>query len=276
MKLDKSNRTLIWEEDGTRPHPERRYATQYPDSVQVGYGSHTSRTRPGNHEAQLYVDPGYQGQLNFDPATKWNPPPLGLNPFFAGDGVVGIVADRMPPALIGTGAANGFPPILKYVSGMLHTRDHFTFTTGLIEFDLEFSGGRGGWPAGWGYPVDGHGPYELDVVEILGDLPTTAYFTAHGGTPAAPTQKSIRVDNLPDPTQGAVTYSMEVTATKGVNWYCNGDLVAQAEPEWVQPRPLYLLANLAVGGPTSWPGPPDATTQFPMLMRFRARAYAPL
>lgn len=271
--LDKSAYTLVWAEDGLRPHPERRFTTQYPDGVQVGYGSHTSRTRAGAHEAQLYVDPAYQGQLNADGRTGYRPPALGLNPFFSGDGAVSIIADHMPPALVGAPAGAGLPDLLKYSSGLLTTYRRFAMTYGLVETDLQFSGGCGGWPAGWLYPLDGAGPYELDVVELLGHDPTTGVFTAHGGTPAKPVQAAFTVRNLPDPTQGMVTYAMEVTAA-GVRWFVNGAPVAQAGPEWVQPRPMYLLHNLAIGGPNSWPGPPDASTPFPMVMRFRSRAYS--
>jgi beta-glucanase (GH16 family) len=37
---------------------------------------------------------------------------------------------------------------------------------------------------------------------------------------------------------------------------------------------MYILVNLAVGGPGSWPGPPDATTPFPAVMQVDyVRAY---
>ena len=41
-------------------------------------------------------------------------------------------------------------------------------------------------------------------------------------------------------------------------------LGADVTGEWVFDHPFFILLNLAVGG--RWPGPPDATTPFPLRM----------
>jgi beta-glucanase (GH16 family) len=51
-----------------------------------------------------------------------------------------------------------------------------------------------------------------------------------------------------------------------LRWYLDGVEVARTPTPPGLDKPMYLLVNLAVGGPKSWPGAPDAGTLFPARM----------
>jgi hypothetical protein len=75
-----------------------------------GDGSDVKRQDAHNGEQQIYVDPRYAGRA---------PAPLGLDPFKIRDGVLSIVANRIPPTL---------KPVLfnnEYTSGILTTQSKF-------------------------------------------------------------------------------------------------------------------------------------------------------
>ena len=81
-----------------------------------------------------------------------------------------------------------------YTSARISTQDRYSFRYGRFEARLRMPVGRGIWPAFWalgididrvGWPECG----EIDVVEYLGQEPTTATGTIHGpGTALARTQ----------------------------------------------------------------------------------------
>ena len=130
---------------------------------------------------------------------------------------------------------------------------------------------KGLWPAfwllpqptyvnGWGTPV---GQQEIDIFESIGE-PQTLYmtdFSDDGGT-KVPDEQGRTVYTQADLTRFH-TYGMLVTATDLV-WYFD-DHEVRRRPNHDFHMPAYMLLNLAVGG--TWPGNPDATTQFPARMR---------
>ena len=75
-----------------------------------GEGSDFRRKSNYNGEQQIYVDPRYGGR-----ATT----PLGLDPFKVNNGVLSIVASRIPPALKTVLFNN------EYISGILTTQSRF-------------------------------------------------------------------------------------------------------------------------------------------------------
>jgi beta-glucanase (GH16 family) len=117
-----------------------------------------------------------------------------------------------------------------------------------------------------GWPASG----EIDIVE-LPSTSTTAYSTLHGpiaGT--TDTQQAQIVSNLPDLSTDFHNYwvrHLPDEITFGVDDQTLGtltpDSLAPGET-WVYNRPMYLILNLAVGGP--WAGAPDSSTAFPAKM----------
>lgn len=257
-RLDRSRLVQTFNEPCTAPHLETRFKTNFISGTQAGYGSDGSRSLAPNHELEIYVDPAYPGQLNPDAKTGYTPPALGLQPFASGGGECSITARRSPPSILGEGA--GFKGKYPYTSGLLSTQGRFAQLYGYFEITLRAPAVRGTWPAFWLLPTDGSWPPEADVVEILGHQPGVAYFTAH---PGEPTHSSTAFDASKRP----VTFGLLWTKTR-LTWFENDREVASELTPAAMNKPMYVLVNMAVGGPGSWPGPPDAASVFPATLYF--------
>ena len=196
---------------------------------------------------------------------------LKINPFSVSEGVLSITASSLSAAAQAT-----LPPGIHrtYLSGALNTYP-YSQTYGYFEMDAEIPSGRGLWPAFWLLSVDDNWPPEIDAPEVLGHDPTTAYFSLH-------TTDKAWVATQPDAYNGSATTNAIHTGIDGsqgfhrygVDWgpqtitfYIDGIAVGQRTTPGDMHKPFYLIANLAVGGAGSWPGPPDATTVFPATLR---------
>jgi beta-glucanase (GH16 family) len=154
--------------------------------------------------------------------------------------------------LVATRAGDG------YHSGMVTTFESFTQKYGRFEIRCRFPAGKGFWPAFWLLPANEFGPPEVDVLEALGRETDAVYMNVHwrqGGKRREAPEKFVG----PDFTQDFHTFAVEWDQQKLV-WF-----VDDVERHRVVGRspdgPMYVLANLAVGG--DWPGVPDETTPFP-------------
>jgi beta-glucanase (GH16 family) len=68
----------------------------------------------------------------------------------------------------------------------------------------------------------------------------------------------------PDFSAGEHTYALDWSADQLV-WYIDGvERKRERNAAHIPHDPMYLIANLAVGG--DWPGPPDPTTVFPNML----------
>jgi beta-glucanase (GH16 family) len=136
----------------------------------------------------------------------------------------------------------------------------FNFLYGYIEVRAKVPSGAGLWPAVWMMPAsyrDDMG--ELDVVEIRGDEPARAQFTAHRRG-----RQDSHVWDGYDLSQDFHTYGMEWRSDY-VAWFVDGVERARTDaPNLIAHEPMYPLLNLAVGG--DYAGPPDATTPFPATL----------
>ncbi len=164
-----------------------------------------------------------------------------------------------------------------YTSGKLNSQDHHPFTYGKIVARAKVPEGQGLWPAIWMMPQDeGHyGQWpkcgEIDIMEVLGSAPETAYGTVHYGEPHAEQQGTVVLDN------GSFAsdfheYSVEWEPGE-IRWYIDGTCyltvndwftAVSGEDEKPYPapfdQPFFVQMNLAVGG--TWPGNPDDSTDF--------------
>lgn len=161
-----------------------------------------------------------------------------------------------------------------YTSARIKTAGLMEQTHGRFEARIKVPKGQGIWPAFWmlganikdlGWPRSG----EIDIMEIIGKEPSTAYGTLHGpgysGDKAfsgkLPLERGIHADNF---------HVFAVEWERGeIRWYRDGTLYHTARPElvkgdWVFEHPFFVLLNLAVGG--QWPGNPDSTTVLPQQM----------
>jgi beta-glucanase (GH16 family) len=212
-----------------------------------------------NGEKEIYVDPTYTGDSSMS---------LGLNPFSVNDGILTIRADRATPAL------RQHLQGQLYTSGLLTTKYSFSQLYGYFEMRAKFPLGRGLWPAFWLLPTDQSWPPEIDVVEILGDQPSTLYTTVHMvvGTKNKRDDKIGFGSRVPDVTMNFHTYGV-MWSPNYIAWYFDGKRVAYTTTPANVRKPMYILINLAVGG--DWPGQPDGNTKFPADMQVDyIRAYA--
>jgi beta-glucanase (GH16 family) len=208
-------------------------------------------TLPYNNELQWYVNPG---------ATSGGAPLP--NPFGVAEGALQITARPADPAL--RPAVGG----QSYTSGILTTEHAFSQTYGYFEMRAEMPAGRGLWPAFWLLPTDGTWPPELDVMEMLGHDTRTLHTTVHsrvaGNAPSWVGHfESTAATTVPDMASGFHTYGA-LWGRDRIAWYVDGKEVFRAATPPDMHKPMYMVANLAVGG--DWPGGPDGATAFPATM----------
>jgi len=212
-----------------------RWKTFFAHGPSTSFGA---RTLQNNGEEQLYVDPDFAGPDG----------PLGLDPFSVRDGVLHITATRAPEHL--APHLGGF----KYLSGLITSQPSFSQTYGYFEMRAKLVRGQGLWPAFWLLPSDTSWPPEIDVMESVGD-PTEAYVTLHSNF--------VKIDGKKHRISGKGFHTFAVAwDPDNVTWFINGKRVLREQTPADMHKPMYMLANLAVGG--GWPGPADETTPLPI------------
>ncbi|MGZ6017626.1 MAG: family 16 glycosylhydrolase [Phenylobacterium sp.] len=204
------------------------------------YGGQGAYTLASNGELQIYTAPGFTGTGTTD---------LGLNPFSITNGVLDIHAQTV------TAAQSAAMWNYQYSSGVITTHDTFAQTYGYFEMKAELpSNGGGTWPAFWLVPADGSWPPELDAMEQLSGNANLIYTTQHSA--AGGSNWAVGSANyIPDPT-GFHTYGVLWTPTQLV-WYVDGEEVFETATPADMNKPMYMIANMAVGG---WSGTPDWTS----------------
>jgi beta-glucanase (GH16 family) len=156
-----------------------------------------------------------------------------------------------------------------YVSGLVSNltpdRDLFSFTYGYVEARARVPKGAGLWSAFWLLPATRESKPEIDVFEIMGDEPDRTYMHVHYLKDGVPLQQGFDVRGA-DFSRGWHTFGLYWSHDVLI-WYVDG------QPVWYVTRtrqipdePMYLVANLAVGG--RYAGPPTRATRFPATLRF--------
>lgn len=181
----------------------------------------------------------------------------GYNPFHLHNGVLSISATPTPAAVMHT---HPYP----YLSGMIMSDGCFAQKYGYFEIRARIPQGKGLWPAFWLLPVSHKWPPEIDVFEMFGapnsrkegGLGWVHTGTVGGGDSAFNAWHQTAIDQYSAFHRYGLLWGPENMAI-----YLDGKLLAsQSTPEHFH-EPMYLIANLAVGG--RWPESPDATTHFP-------------
>ncbi len=163
-----------------------------------------------------------------------------------------------PEAVVAEGRT--FP----YVSGMVSSgrpgdepadRARFAFTYGRVEARFRIPAGDGLWPAIWMLPVTNHHLPEIDLVEVYGHAPGRPSVTLHDAR-GGRTRREVRTADL---SVGWHTVRLDWTPDR-LAWSIDGTTHLVVTGAKVPRQPMYLVANLAVGGPA---GPPTGATAFP-------------
>jgi beta-glucanase (GH16 family) len=218
------------------------------------YGGLGSYTLPGNGELQLYTAPGFTGTGTTD---------LGLNPFSISNGVLDIHAQTV------TADQSAAMWNYQYSSGVITTHDTFAQTYGYFEMRAELpTDVAGAWPAFWLVPADGSWPPELDVMETLTGQSEVDYTTVHSA--ASGSHTAVGSANLVTNVGGYHTYGVLWTATD-LTWYLDGQAVFHAATPADMNQPMYMIANMAIGG---WAGTPNFTSTDMKVDYIRAYALA--
>lgn len=164
-----------------------------------------------------------------------------------------------------------------YTSGKVTTKGKQDFLYGKVTASARVPEGKGLWPAIWMMPTNqslyGGWPRcgEIDIMEVLGDDVTTAYSTIHYGKPHNEQQGKcvLKENNFAEDFHeysvewepGEMRFLVDENLILTVNDWFSGDVGIDDRP---YPAPFdqtfYVQLNLAVGG--TWPGNPDATTDF--------------
>ena len=178
--------------------------------------------------------------------------PLGLDPFHVSNGILEIYADRAPEQAL--------PYIWgrKYVSGIITSKFSFYQRYGVFEIRARLPAGRGFWPAFWLLPVDGSWPPEIDVFEVLGHETARIYASAHSKASNEHTAAGVDVPAM-DLSKDFHRYAVEWQKEQ-IRWYLDGVEIGRTSTPPDMDKPMYLLANLTIGG---WHGEPDSSTHFP-------------
>ena len=193
-----------------------------------------------NKEKGYYVDTENAGTTG---------PAGAVNPFSVSNGVLTITS----------APATGLPTGQPYTSGVISSMGSFERQYGYYEMRADMPGGQGFWPAFWLMPVDKVSPPELDIMEFASKRANEYVTTAHskGGGTYQMSQKFTY--GLPDLSNGFHTYAVDWQADK-VTWYFDDRAVYSIATPADFHKPMYMLVNQAVGGPT-WIGAPDGSTQ---------------
>jgi beta-glucanase (GH16 family) len=161
-----------------------------------------------------------------------------------------------------------------YTSGRISTKGKFAQRYGRFEARIRIPYGQGIWPAFWmmgdgteRWPDRG----EIDNMENIGREPFTIHGTMHG--PGYSGSKAIGAPFTSSKERFADDFHVYAVEWEpnAIRWYVDGSLYQTVTPaalpagaRWVFDHPFYLLLNVAVGG--TWPGNPDATSDFPQSM----------
>ena len=205
----------------------------------------------------------------------------------AGTGNYGFAATNYEPSQVSVsgGAANltatnqasgGFPN----TSGYMSTQGHYSLSYGVIDFRAKMPAGQGLWSGLWLDQPNGSNPWgELDVQEMLLGNTHIVNGSLHGWAPSPVWKETQYTTMNVDASQGYQDYEaiwqpgMVTWAIDGVAYaqYTAAQAAANGYPwPFDSQNGLYLIANLAVGGPSEWGGPPNTSTAFPASMQVQS------
>jgi beta-glucanase (GH16 family) len=203
-------------------------------------------------DTQKWADHYYHGRTHANNELEYYAP----DGYRVGDGMLRFIAKPVPAKE--RSGTEGKP----YTSGMIEGSGKFAQKYGWFEIRTRIPKGKGYWPAFWLLPVAREWPPEIDILEILGHEPATIYFTTHWRDAQRKHAEDGHKWKGPDFSADFHTFAVDWEPGL-IIWYVDGIERARTE-KGVPSEPMYIIANLAVGG--DWPGKPDQATVFPGYM----------
>lgn len=169
----------------------------------------------------------------------------------------------------------------SYTSARITTKGLLDQQYGRFEARIKLPTGKGIFPAFWLLGDDENGSLvwpeigEIDIMEYLGNEPTSVFGTVHGPEFSAANSITKSYELQGDRfDSGFHVFGVEWTPNR-INWYVDDVLYQSLTPEdiaeetdgkgeWVFNRPFHIILNVAVGG--NLPGSPNDETIFPQRM----------
>jgi len=160
----------------------------------------------------------------------------------------------------------------NYTSGKITTKGIAGWTYGRFEARMKLPKGKGMWPAFWmlstnnkygAWPNSG----ELDIMELLGNVPNKIYGSVHFGPPTGSISVPYTLVSS-DFSSDFHVFALEWN-TDTLKWLVDNIVYSTQLKTKIKPwnpfdEEFYIMFNIAVGG--TWPGSPDGTTVFPQTM----------
>ena len=185
------------------------------------------RYNPSNNEAEFYSDPAF-----------------GVNPFGVQNGELTITA-----ASTADPWDYGNQP---YTSGLITTQNSFSQHGGYFEMRAMVPGKQGLWGAFWMIPTTLKDYPEMDVLEDPNLGPKGQYFL-HATAPTDSNGGFVHTGGVPL-YKGYHQYGVEWNDQTVTFYFDHHAITEYPTPPQFASLSMYLLVNLAVGGPGSWPG----------------------
>ena len=143
----------------------------------------------------------------------------------------------------------------EWVSSKYITKDKIGFKYGRLEARIKGPVGSGTWGAFWmlGADIDTRiWPWcgEIDVTELVGKSPNTAYGYLHGLLSGGFGGRGTTVDMPNGFANDYHTYAVD-WLPESIDWYVDGVLFGsqqKKDKDWVFDHEFYLVMNLAMGG----------------------------
>jgi beta-glucanase (GH16 family) len=143
----------------------------------------------------------------------------------------------------------------EWISAKYITKDKVGFKYGRIEARIKGPVGAGTWGAFWmlGADIDTRlWPWcgEIDVTELVGKSPSTAYGYLHGLLSGGFGGRGTTVDMPKGFADEYHTYAVD-WLPESIDWYVDGVLFGsqqKKDKDWVFDHEFYLVMNLAMGG----------------------------
>ncbi len=154
----------------------------------------------------------------------------------------------------------------RYTSGMIASQNKFSFTYGYVEACVKVPHGKGFWPAFWLLPASENWPPEIDIFEIMGSQTKRVSFNVHYANSAGQNGQAGSGWTGPDFAEDWHLFAVD-WEPGSIRWYVDGTEHWRYEGPGVPAEPMYIVADLAVGG--DWPGSPDSRSVFPSYFDIR-------
>lgn len=164
------------------------------------------------------------------------------------------------------------PTGTTYTTGRITTKGKKEFTYGKVEIRAKLPEGKGIWPALWmlggnissvGWPNCG----EIDIMELVGNTPSTVYGTAHWNNNGHVSRGSNFTLLGSKFSSNFHVFTLVWTPNR-LMWLVDNQLYSSISRSEISTFPFdlpqFFIFNVAVGG--NWPGNPDQFTVFPQNM----------